>query len=87
MAVQHALRDRSQNTELTNKRYGVFHVREARGSQHIPAQDEFVTPYGMKSVGAIGGVISSGDLFVTIMFSKTSISDNVARNLEGWDRR
>ena len=80
--VQHALRDRSQNTELANRAYGVFHVREAQGSQYIPAQDDFVIPYGVKSVAAFGGVLSSGDLFATIMFSKTPISDDVARNFE-----
>ena len=80
--VQHALRDRSQNIELASKRFGVFHVRDAQGSQHIPAQDDFVIPYGVKSVVAFGGVLSSGDLFVTIMFSKTPISDVVAQNFE-----
>ena len=80
--VQHALRDRSQNTELANKRFGVFHVREAQGSEYIPGQDDFVTPYGVKSVLAFGGVLSAGDLFVTIMFSKTPISDDVAQSFE-----
>ena len=80
--VRHALRDRSQNIELANKRFGVFHVREAQGSQYIPGQDDFVIPYGVKSVVAFGGVLSSGDLFVTIMFSKTPISDDVAQSFE-----
>ena len=80
--VEHALRDRSQNTEFANKTFGVFHVRDAPGSQHIPAQDDFVVPHGVKSVVAFGGVLSSGDLFVTIMFSKTPISDDVAQNFE-----
>ena len=82
MDVQHALRDRSQNKELADMRYGVFHVREAQGSQYIPAQDEFIVRYGVKSVVAFGGVLSSGDLFVIIMFSKTPISDDVARSFE-----
>ena len=80
--VQHALRDRSQNAELAGKRFDVFHVREAQGSEYIPAQDDFVIPYGVKSVVAFGGALSPGDLFVTIMFSKTPISGDVARNFE-----
>jgi len=80
--VQHALRDRSQNTELASKTLRVFHVREAQGSQYIPAQDDFVIPYRVKSVVAFGGVLSPGDLFVTILFSKTPISDIIAQNFE-----
>ena len=35
--------------------YDVFHVEDARGSPHIPAQREFVVPYGIKSVVGFGG--------------------------------
>ena len=82
MDVQHALRDRSQNAGLADRSYGVFHVREAQGSEYIPAQEEFVIPHGVQSVVAFGGVLSTGDLFATIMFSKTPISDDVAGNFE-----
>ena len=82
VAVQDAIRDRSHNVALANRAYGVFHVREARGSEYIPAQDDFVIRYGVKSVAAFGGVLSSGDLFVTIMFSKATISDDVSQSFE-----
>ena len=38
--------------------------------------------YGGKSVLAFGGVVSPGDLFVTIMFSNTPILEDVTRNFE-----
>ena len=51
---------------------------EAVGSPYIPAQDDFVIPNGIKSVLGFGGVLSSGELFVVIMFSKTSIPSQTA---------
>lgn len=36
--------------------FNVFYVPEARDSPHIPAQDDFVRPYGIRSVlGSAGG--------------------------------
>jgi hypothetical protein len=59
--------DASQHT------FNVFHVRYAQGSPHIPAQQEFVIPFGIESVLGFGGVLPSGDLFAIILFSKTPI--------------
>ena len=58
--------------------YDVFHVDEAVGSPYIPAQEEFVVPYGVRSVLGFGGLMSSGDLFVIILFSKVHVSLSVA---------
>ncbi|BBO18061.1 conserved hypothetical protein [Candidatus Brocadia pituitae] len=66
------LLDSGQNT------YNVFHVSEATDSLHIPAQKEFVIPYGIKSVLGFGGVLPSGDLFAVIMFLKVPVSKEVA---------
>jgi hypothetical protein len=60
------------------KYYNVFHVPDARGSPHIPAQESFVLRYGVRSVLGFGGLLPSGDLFAVIMFSKTPISREVA---------
>jgi hypothetical protein len=60
------------------RNYNVFHVPEARGSAHIPAQAQFVEPYGIRSVLGFGGLLPSGDLYAAIMFSKTPISRSVA---------
>lgn len=53
--------------------YDVFHVEDAVGSQHIPAQREFVVPFGIKSVVGFGGLLRSGELFAVILFSRVTI--------------
>ena len=52
---------------------GVFHVEEAPRSPFIPAQDEFVIPYGICSVVGFGDILPSGKLFAVIGFSKVPI--------------
>ena len=64
--------------DLSQKTFNTFYVPEAVGSPYIPAQDDFVIPYGIKSVLGFGGVLSSGELFVVIMFSKASIPGQTA---------
>jgi hypothetical protein len=58
--------------------FNVFHIPDALGSPYIPAQEEFVRPYGIRSVLGFGGLLPPGELFATILFSKTSIPSNVA---------
>ena len=53
--------------------YDVFHVEDALDSPHIPAQREFVIPYGIKSVVGFGGLLRSGELFAVILFSRVSV--------------
>ena len=53
--------------------YDVFHVEDAVGSPHIPAQREFVLPFGIKSVVGFGGLLRSGELFAVILFSRVKI--------------
>ncbi|MCR4292927.1 MAG: diguanylate cyclase [Candidatus Kuenenia sp.] len=60
------------------KMYNVFCVPEALGSPCIPAQKEFVVPYGIKSVIGFGGLFPSGDVFAIIMFLKCTITNKVA---------
>jgi len=64
--------------DMDQKNYGVFFVPEASGSSYIPAQKEFVIPYGIKSVTGFGGMLPSLDIFVIIMFLRTSISRETA---------
>ncbi len=64
--------------DMSAKTYNTFYVPEAVGSPYIPAQDDFVIPNGIKSVLGFGGVLSSGELFMVIMFSKASIPADVA---------
>lgn len=58
--------------------FNVFHVPDAPGSPHIPAQREFVQPYQIRSVLGFGGLLVPGELFATILFSRTPISREVA---------
>lgn len=53
--------------------YNVFFVADAVGSPYIPAQSDFVIPFGIQSVIGFGGMLPSGSLFVVIMFAKSKI--------------
>jgi hypothetical protein len=64
--------------DLSQRTYNVFHVPDAIGSPYIPAQEDFVRPYGVRSVLGFGGVLPSGNVFVVIIFSRTSISKETA---------
>lgn len=59
--------------DLEQKTYNVFHVPEAFGSPHIPAQQEFVIPQGIRSVLGFGGMLPSGDMFAVILFFKVPV--------------
>ncbi|CAN5546635.1 hypothetical protein BH09GEM1_BH09GEM1_09370 [soil metagenome] len=58
--------------------FNVFHVGDALGSPYIPAQSEFVMPYGISSVLGFGGLLPPGELFATILFTKTPVSRETA---------
>jgi len=65
-------------TDLSQKTFNVFHVPDASDGYSIPAQENFIKPYGVKSVLGFGGVLPSGHLFSMIIFSRTFISPEVA---------
>jgi hypothetical protein len=58
--------------------FNVFHVSEAAGSPYIPAQQEFVVPYGVRSVVGFGGLLPSGDLYAVILFTRVPVSRETA---------
>jgi len=64
--------------DMSIKTFNVFHVPDAENSPYIPAQEDFVKPYGVKSVLGFGGVLPSGNVFAVIIFSRTPISNEVA---------
>jgi hypothetical protein len=64
--------------DLEQRTFNVFHVGEAPGSPYIPAQAEFVEPFGVQSVLGLGGILPSGNLFAVILFSKTPIPAETA---------
>lgn len=59
--------------------FNVFHVEQARGSLFVPAQAGFVEPYAVASVVGIGGRLPPSDIFVVLLFSRVTISKDVAQ--------
>ncbi|MEM9492673.1 MAG: histidine kinase dimerization/phospho-acceptor domain-containing protein, partial [Myxococcota bacterium] len=53
--------------------YNVFHVEHAQGSPYVPAQNEFVIPYGIRSVLGCGGLLRTGQLFALIVFCNVDV--------------
>lgn len=53
--------------------YDVFHVEDALGSPYIPAQRDFVIPYGIASVVGFGGLLRTGEMFAVVLFSRARI--------------
>lgn len=64
--------------DATQHTFNVFYVADAVGSSFIPAQREFVIPYGVRSVLGFGGLLPPGELFATILFSRVAIPREVA---------
>jgi hypothetical protein len=58
--------------------YNVFYVEDAHGSPHVVAQNEFVIPYGIRSVIGFGGMMASGHMFATIMFTRVHVPREMA---------
>ena len=63
---------------LHHRDYDLFYVPDAAGSPMVPAQDEFVVPFGIRSVVGCGGMLPSGDLFALIVFSRLALSEATA---------
>jgi hypothetical protein len=55
------------------KSFRVFHVEQAAGSPYVPAQEEFVERYGIRSVVGFGGVLPDGEMFAVILFARIHI--------------
>ena len=59
--------------DLAGKRHGIFYVEDALGSPYIPAQQEFVARFGIRSVFGFGGMLTLGDLFAVIVFATVPV--------------
>jgi two-component system NtrC family sensor kinase len=68
------LRREELGEQREEKAFSVFLEPDAVGSAHIPAQKEFVVPYGVKSVLGFGASIPGGDMFVALLFSRVPVS-------------
>ena len=74
--------DPSLVVDMEQKTYNTFHVSDAVGSPYIPAQKEFVIPYGIRSVLGFGGILMSGAFFAIVLFSKTPIPRETAESFK-----
>ena len=63
--------------DAEGRTYNIFHVENAEGSSYIPAQEEFVVPFGIRSVIGFGGILR-GEMFAVVIFSRVVISAAVA---------
>jgi hypothetical protein len=64
--------------DIEQKSYNVFIIEDANNSRYIPAQQDFVIPYNIKTVIGFGGILPSGDMFAVILFFKIQISREIA---------
>jgi hypothetical protein len=64
--------------DMAQTTYNVFLIPDAAGSSYVPAQDEFVIPFNVRSVIGFGGILPSGNLFAIILFSKVKVSRQTA---------
>jgi hypothetical protein len=72
--IEAVVSGRSPGARVGDSRtYDVFHVEDAVGSPHIPAQHDFVLRYGITSVVGFGGQLRSGELYAVILFSRVRI--------------
>ncbi|MDD3117756.1 MAG: hypothetical protein PHQ27_01130 [Victivallales bacterium] len=65
--------------DLARTTFNIFYVQQALASPYIPAQQEFVKPYGIKSVLGYGGILPSGNIFTVIMFTRKALDRKTAQ--------
>lgn len=56
-----------------DRAYNVFHVPEAEGSPFIPAQADFVRPFGIRSVLGFGGLMLNGEMYAVVLFTRVPV--------------
>ncbi|MBC7999700.1 MAG: histidine kinase, partial [Leptolyngbya sp.] len=62
--------------------FNVFFVPNAVDSPYIYQQEDFVKPYGVKSVLGFGGILSAGQIFAVLLFSKATIKKEIAQRFK-----
>lgn len=58
--------------------YNVFHFPEALGCSAIPAQEDFVLPYGIRSTLGYGSYLPSGSMYLVALFCQVPVPAEVA---------
>lgn len=67
--------------DVEEQKFNVFHIADAEGSPFVPAQQDFVAPFGIKSVLGFGSLLPSGSMFAVIMFTRLRVSKHTANML------
>ena len=67
--------DRELPLELERRPYDVFYVADARDHPSVPAQADFVIPYGVRSAIGFGGVLPDRETFAVVAFSSVPIPE------------
>ncbi|HUR91828.1 MAG TPA: hypothetical protein VMY38_04065 [Gemmatimonadaceae bacterium] len=78
LQVSDVVGDSTVVRDLGGKTYGVFFVPDAANSPYIPAQDEFVGPYSIRSVIGCGGSVASGEMFALVLFTRVHMKPESA---------
>jgi hypothetical protein len=80
LEISHVLKPGAEAAEDPDpSNFNVFHVENALGSAHIPAQDEFVVPRNIRSVLGFGSLLPTGHLCAVIIFSRATIRRDTAQ--------
>ena len=61
--------------EEERRPYGVFYVADAVDHVSVPAQADFVIPYGIRSAIGFGGILPHGDVYAVVAFSRAPIPE------------
>ncbi len=72
--LEHVVAPRPQLVLGSEERaYNVFYVPEAGGSPFIPAQADFVRPFGIRSVLGFGGLLLNGEMYAVVLFTRVPV--------------
>src|SRR4030095_4108800 len=71
--------DRQKILDLSLRTLSIFFEEEARGSEHIPHQEDLFIPCGIQSKLMLSGILPSGRLFSLVLFPQVPISRDIAR--------
>ena len=73
MDVEHLVQtDPTVVPDSEGRTFNIFYVEKAPGSPYIPAQTDFVVPFGIQSVVGFGGILK-GEMFAVVLFSRVPI--------------
>jgi hypothetical protein len=64
--------------DIEGRHFNVFYVPEAQGSAFIPAQQEFVERFGVRSAIGFGGVLPQRELFAFVLFTRVAVNRETA---------